>query len=588
MSKKKHKANGPKAKGKKKAAADRQSQPGSVAYAKGLLSQSFEAYRLARRDRPRNEYQPFGYSGDSAIIGSHDLMHRRVRDLVRNTALAKNIVGSIVDLVVGPGMQTYSWPFAPAELLKIVTELESLSSGALGPRLTYALESDDLYEEYCSDPDQFDVEGRMSGPEVQRMLMAESATVGNGLLIRTFVRDYKLVPLAWQLIEREQLDDSQDRPASPGQNRIVGGVETDAANRTVAYHIYVDHPQEMFGVGQSALLGAGATLSLGSRRLRIPAERVIDLALFHRPSASLGVSWLDACGQSLWDRDSYMGSEIQAAAVDAVFAFVAKLKDAEQSGGLGFDDGEDDDDGFGNRQYKIGRSPVASTIGVDESLEMVRPTRPNKDAPAFIRLVDRDIAAATPIDYYTLTGDWEATNFSSGRGSKLSEDLKIQPLQNWFACHVALRIRKEFNTLAAASGLIESITPAEFRKNQRTYQRFDAIANGRDLMDPYREGEARTTRLRTGMSTFKEECARSNKHWIRVLMQLAIERKVSKVFGVTLDFSKQGGSGGDSASSSGDIVGSQDEEDSTSGGSRQTNQEDDGQTADRSTHVHTS
>jgi hypothetical protein len=84
----------------------------------------------------------------------------------------------------------------------------------------------------------------------------------------------------------------------------------------------------------------------------VPAERVIDLALFHRPSASLGVSWLDAVGQSIWDRDSYVGSEIQSAAIDAVFAFVAKLKDAETSGGLGFDDGEDDFDGDGNRKYK--------------------------------------------------------------------------------------------------------------------------------------------------------------------------------------------------------------------------------------------
>jgi lambda family phage portal protein len=532
--KKKHKA-----KSHKKTAADR-AHPGSVNFARDLLNQSFEAYRLARRDRPRGDYQPHGYSGDSAIIGSHDLMHRRVRDLVRNTAQAKAIVSGVVDLVVGPGMQTYAWPFAPAELLTIVTELESLSAGVLGPRLTYALESDDLFEEYSADPQQFDVEGRLNWPEMQRMLMGESVTVGNGLLIRSFVKNYKLVPLAYQLIEREQLDESQDRPALNGENRIVGGIECDSSNRAVAYHIYVDHPQEMFGVSQSALFGSGATLSVGSRRMRIPAERVIDLAMFHRPSASLGVSWLDAVGQSIWDRDSYMGSEIQSAAIDAVFAFVAKLNDPEKSGGLGFDDGQPDEDFLGNRQYKIGRSPVASVIGKDEELDMVQSTRPNRDAPSFIKLLDRDIAAGTPLDYYSLTGDWESTSFSSGRGSKLAEDLHVQPLQNWFATHVALRVRKDFNAIAGASGLIEAVSAADFRKNQRTYQRFDAIGNGRDLMDPFKEGEARTTRLRTGMSTFKEECAKSNKHWIRVLMQIAVERKVAKVFGVELDFSKLG------------------------------------------------
>lgn len=503
-------------------------KPGTRDYARDVLSQAYEAFRLARRDRPREHYQPHGYSGDAAIIGSHDLMHRRTRDLVRNTAQAKRIIGGIVDLVIGTGMQTYSWPFAPSEMFEIVTELESLQAGELGPRLTYALESDDLFEEWSSDPKQFDVEGRLSWPEAQQMLMRESALVGNGLLIRSFRKDYSLVPLAYQIIEREQLDESQDRPASTGKNKIVGGIECDADNRAIAYHIYLDHPHEFAGS------------SVGSRRMRIPADRVIDLALFHRPSASLGISWLDACGQSIWDRDSYMDSEIRSAALDAVFSFVAKLEDAEKSGGFGFADDLDDDDAYGNRSYKVGHSPVASVIGVTEELEMVRQTRPNKDAGSFLRLLDRDIAGATPLSYYSLTGDYEKTNFSSSRAAKLDEDVRIKPLQCWFACHAALRVRKEFNALAAAGGLFRSLRPAEFRRNARTYQRFDAIGNGRDLLDPYKEGEARVTRLRTGLSTLKEEHARVGKHWIRELMQIAVERKVAGLFGVTLDFSKSG------------------------------------------------
>lgn len=513
--------------------------PGSKRYAREILSQAYEAYRLARRDRPRENYQPNGYSGDAAIIGSHDLMHRRTRDLVRNTAQAKAIIAATTDLVVGGGIQTYAWPFAPSELYQIVTELQSLEAGELGPRLAFALESDDLFEEYSSDPQQFDVEGRLSWPEMQRMLIQESATVGNGLLIRTFVSDYKLVPLAYQLIEREQLDESQDRPASSDKNKIVGGIEFNAANRAVAYHIHLDHPHDFFGL-------AGRSYSSKTNRVRIPADRVIDLAVFHRPSASLGVSWLDAVGQSIWDRDSYMGSEIQSAAIDAVFALVAHLEDAERSG-MGFDDGGEDEDANGNRQYKVGRSPVASVIGINEKLEMVQPTRPNRDAPAFIQMLDRDIAAGSPIDYYSLTGDWAATNFSSGRGSKISEDLRIGPLQKWFACHAALPVRRQFNAIAAAGGLFTTLRPQEFRRNERTYQRFDAIGNGRDLMDPYKEGEARTTRLRTGLSTFKEECARSGKHWIRVLMQIAVERKVAAMFGVPLDFSKSGAATDDTA-----------------------------------------
>lgn len=515
-------------------------QPGSMSFAREMLAQSWEAYRLARRDRPREHGQPYAYSGDSAIIGSHDMMHRRVRDLVRNTAQGKAMVSAIVDLVIGTGMQTYSWPFAPSEMLHIVTELESLEAGSLGPRLTYALESDDLFEEWSTDKDQFDVEGRLNWPEMQRMLMGETVTVGNGLLIRRFVKDYELVPLKYQIIEREQLDVSMDRPASPGNNKIVGGIEFDSDNRAVAYHIYVDHPHEFFGTSESTFVGAGMPFAIGSRRVRLSAEHVIDLALFHRPSASLGVSWYDATGQTTWDRDSYTDSEIRSAAVDAVFAFVAKLKDAEQGGSLGFDDDLDDTDSYGNRSFKLGHSPVAQVIDPDEDIEMVTPTRPNRDAPAFLKLLDRDTASANRISYYTLTGDYESTNFSSSRAAKLDEEAHIRPLQNWFATHVALPIRKDFNALAAAGGLFTSLSPSEFRKNMRTYQRFDAIGNGRDLLDPFKEGEARTARMRTGISTFKEECAKVGKHWIRVLMQKSIEKKVATMFGVDLDFSKAG------------------------------------------------
>ncbi len=103
-------------------------QPGSKNYARNLLAASWEAYRLARRDRPREHNQPHPYSGDSAILSSHDMMNRRVRDLVRNTAQGKRIRQALTDLVIGTGFQTFSWPFLPSETFEIVTELESLAN----------------------------------------------------------------------------------------------------------------------------------------------------------------------------------------------------------------------------------------------------------------------------------------------------------------------------------------------------------------------------------------------------------------------------------------------------------------------------
>ena len=516
--------------------------PGSREHAQLVFNQAFEAYKLARRDRPQQGFQPHAYSGDAAIASSQELMHRRTRDLVRNTGQGKRIKRMLVNLVVGTGMHTFAWPFLPSELLETVTELESLQAGELGPRLQYALESDDLFEEYFSDKKQFDIEGRLSGPEFYRMLLGESITVGNGLMVRVFRRDFDpdkhLVPVAWQLFEREQLDQSQDRPASTGRNKIVGGMEFNRDNQVVAYRLFLDHPHDFFGVSGSAQQNH----QTGTKSVRVSAERVIDLALFDRPSSSSGVSWMDASGQGMWDKGSYCDSEIRAAAVDSVFVLAAHLVGGEKYGEFveGFGDGLASDDDFGNREFKVGHSPVAQVLGTEEKIEMHRPARPNRDAPTFLKYLDRDIAGSVDLSYYSLTGDYESTNFTSTRGAKLDEDLSIRPIQQWFGRTVALPVRQTFNSIAAASGRFASVRPAEFHRSARTYQRFDVIGQGRDLLDPFKEGEARTARLRTSMGTFKEECARQGKHWIRELMQQAIEQRVFKLFGVSPDFTKSG------------------------------------------------
>lgn len=507
-------------------------KPGSKAFAREVLSQFYQqfgdAYRLARRDRPKEHFQPQHYSGNSAALGAADMMQRRVRDLVRNTAQAKRITQILVDLVVGTGMQTFSWPFAPAELFQIVTELENLAIGDLGPRLAFALESDDLWEEFGDDPKQFDTEGRLSRHEMERMALSETIQVGGCLLLRTRPSKYSLVPLQYQLIEQEQIDLSRDRVEVRGENKIIGGREYDSSNRVVAYYVFQNHPYDGYG-------------PLGSQSTRIPAERVIDLALFHRPSAGVGVSWLDAIGQSVFDRDSYMDSEIRSAALGAVFALVYKLNDPELSTGIGFDDDEDDTDDYGNDTVKLGHSPVATKIGKDENVELLNTNRPNPNAESFISLLDHDISAGTGISYYSLTGAYQNTSFSSTRAAKLDEDMHILPLQRWFATHVALPQRRQFNTLAAATGQFKSIRPSQFLAGERTFQRFDAIGNGRDILDPGAEVTAKINKLRSGLSTLKKECARNGEHWIRVLMQRAIEQSVARLFDVPLDYSLGGG-----------------------------------------------
>ena len=498
-----------------------------------LVQAAEEFYRWGRIDRRTQHFQPAARSGDAAIVESHDLMHRRVRSELGNNAQLKKAGEALVDLVVGTGVQTFADPFEPW------LELAALTREEFDARVTYALESDERFLEWFLDPQAFDVAGKLAGPDMQRLAIAEQVGVGDTLLLRVIDSKRKF-PLCYQVIEREQLDTSVDRPAGPNQNKIVGGIELDAQNREVAFHILDAHPYDDFAPGNSH-----------GKSQRVPADRVIHLFAISRPSQSLGISWLHAVGQATFDRDKFVGAEIQSAAKAALLLLVAKLKHGA-GGNLGLDDGLDELDAHNNRQIKLGSTPHAIEIGPEDNVSLVEGTRPTNTAESFIGILDHDTAGGAGVSYYTLTGRYDKTNFSSVRAAKLDEDDHVLPIQQWFARRLALPIRREFNALAVALRRIESVTPAAFAANRDRYQRFDAFGKGRDLLDPEAETNAAQGRLRSCLTTLKLECARRGLHWIKVLRQKAMENRVAELLGVVLDFSKgQGGQVEGSTSSSG-------------------------------------
>lgn len=491
---------------------------------------SREAYRWGRIDRRTEHFQPAGRSGDAAIYESQELMNRRVRNEIINNAQAKRIIEALTDLTIGTGIQTFASPFDPW------MDITQLDLSQLDDGLRFALEADDLFDEWFLEPDQFDAAGKLSGPDMQRLAYSECASVGDALILRCQRNDPgRIVPLCYQILEREQLDPSRDRAATATDNKIVNGVEVDKSGREVAFWLFDAHPHDAF-----------APFSATTTSRRIPASRVIHLYLFRRPSQSVGATWLDAIGQASFDRDKFIHSEIQSAAKAALLALIAK-REHPHLGTLGLETDDDGTDQYGNEEVRLGSSPIAIEIGKDEEVDMVESKRPTNTANNFIDILDHDIAGGGGISFYTLTGRFEKSNYTGFRGALLVEDSHIKPLQNWFASRTALPIRRAFNAMAAASGLYKNVSAAEFLQDQRRYQRFDAIGAGRQLLDPQVETEAAAARLRTGMTTLKLECARLGLHWVKVLRQLAIEGRFATALGVTLDFSK--GEGGKVAQS---------------------------------------
>lgn len=495
-------------------------------------------YRLGRLDRTTQSYQPASVSGDLAVQESGDLMHRRLRDQVRNNPHLKRMRVALQDLIVGCEVQTLADPFEPW------MDLTGMTPDDLDERLSYALESDELYSEWFNDPKKFDAAGKLDGPAFQRMVIGECVEAGACFVIESMRPDAQRdeVPLCYQIIERDQVDRTKNwqfRTNEFGQTtRAIDGVEIDELGREVAFWLYVSHPGDSWGT------------SMQSRRLT--ADRCRHVMLKDRPSQHIGATWLHAAAQPEIDRDKFLTAELSAAAKAATIALIHKKKNPH-SGRMGiFVENGDESDGQGNQQVRLGTSPVAMVIGETEDVKTLESNHPNSDASGFLKVIDRYSAQGAGLSYYTLTGDYESTNFSSVRAAKLDEDGHIRPLQHWLGVQLALPIRRRFNLMAGAMGMFSTVASGEFLRGLRRYQRFDAMGPGRDLLDPDSETNAAISRLRAGLSTLRIECSKRGLHWVRVLRQIKLENQLAGMLGIVLDFSKgQGGQVTDTTRSKG-------------------------------------
>lgn len=507
----------------------------AVAYVGNLGPLGGQHYRGSRITRLTRSWLPHHRSGDAAISEGWNLLTARTRDLAENDPVIKRARKALTDFVIGDGLAIHADARAPGDRGQFYDDWND--------------ESDDEFRQWCDE--EADAEGKLTFGELQRQAFAEGVSPGNGLLVKCLLRGGgRRHPLAWQLIEWEQLDRTKDRPASAAaqgeaQNRIVGGIELDAAGRAVAYHVLDAHPYDYYGYGTP--LGTST---------RVPAERVLHWFVPPRPSAHCGISWFNAIMQSARDLDWYVGNEMTSAAIAAMLAIVVKR---EHQGSLGLSDDTDESDAQGNPLVKLGAGLI-SQIGPQDSVEAVESARPNRDAEPFIKLLLHLQAMGVDLSYYRLTGDYRQSSFTTARAAHLDDEAAFRPLRTAFGARLVRKVRTLHDNLAAGLGLYESVTPTEFRREGRRLQRYAIIGGGREQLGPKDETESSLARLRGGTSTLQKECGLRGLHWREVLRQKRRELDYLRKLGLELDFSKA------AQSDSTNVDGDSEADDSETGG----------------------
>lgn len=474
------------------------------------------AYKGGELNRIWKTWQPTHRSGDAAIYEDQSLLSARMRDLFRNDPLMKKLKRELCKHVIGAhGVQTFADVLMP--------------DGPPGERDTddaFNFESDDLFTRWSED--EADAEGKFSWPQLQWQHFSEALARGGSLLLEVADDDPKRsVPLAYQLLEYEQLDVSLDRPATDRTNRIVNGIEFDRRNRPVAYYIYDVHPYDNFQ-------GSGFDST------RVPAKRVIHTYFPDRPSENIGVTLFTANVQSARDLDWYLGNELTAAALGALLTLIVKREYGVGSG-LGFSgaDPSDTTDLYGNSQVRLGPGIVAD-IGTNESVEVAESKRPNRDAGPFIDLIMRQAGQAAGLSRGRVTGDYAQTSYSSARAEHLDDQAYFQVLQNWCARAFVVPVRRRHTEMCAAFGRYTSISARQFANRQWEMMRLRVKGIGREQLDPEKETQAAMERIRAGLSDWEHECALRGLDWRRVALNQKRQKAFFEKHGLEFDLSASG------------------------------------------------
>lgn len=471
-------------------------------------------YPAARVTKLNQSWMPQHYSGDEAIRQSWSLLTARIRDQVRGDSVLVKAKDALQRLVIGTGICAYS------DASCMDPENEDL--------VRYEIESDSWFDRWASG--EFDSEGEHGFYELQRTAFGDEIEGGNVLWLKVMDSDpNRIVPLCYQLLEWEQVDMTQDRDRTPSRNkrghvynRISNGIEFDGRNRKVAFHIFDAHPFD-------------STTGWTMLSTPVPAERVIHQYTPSRPSAKVGITYFAAPLRTSHDLDRFVANELTTRALMALMGIAVHTQDRNAKVCL---DAEDPDTGVPN--FRLGY-PFVGVLKDTDKVEVIESKHGAGDSETFRNLLLTLSAMGCKISVSTLLGDPSKANMASIKAAHLEDDETVAPIQASFARRVVTRIRREFTDQLVAYGRLKSVTARDYERRRWLYNQCALIASSRADLDKD-DGEASIDRLRSGMSTYADECARRGKHWRRQLQKISVINKESERLEVVLDWSKGQGS----------------------------------------------
>lgn len=240
------------------------------------------------------------------------------------------------------------------------------------------------------------------------------------------------VSLRLRLLSPEQIDPALTRDLGDGC-RIVSGIELDAADRRIAYHVIPERPDLPFAAISEAV--------------RIPAEDILHLFEPSFPGQVRGISRLAPIATRCLETDKLEDSLLARYNVASLFTGFIKRTGDDAEPIIGAPDADGGE---------VALEPGTLQVLADGE-DVTFPTMPDTNgAPDFLRHMVRSIAAGGGVPYELISGDLSQVNYSSARLGLEQFKRRVRALQgSMLTARFIEPVWARLVTLEALSGRID-------------------------------------------------------------------------------------------------------------------------------------
>lgn len=451
----------------------------------GRASNNYDAGKTGRQ---REDW------GTSTQVPYYDLksyqktIRARSRELYKNDSTYRGAINAIVNHVVGRGLRP-----KPR-----VVDYSNQPNMIINAQLERAA------NRYMMTKD-WDAGGRFQFVgEGQRLALKTQLISGDVLMNAVKATPSKHMPVAWQLVEVDRLDDGKD-------NFLRGFEISDNIKQTV-HGINLDE--------------FGAPISYNFRGVENPvaAKNVIHSYLIERPEQYVGEPLGTAILDSVFDKHDLDEDYIQKSRAVAKFLWwLSTLSDKWPNAG------DEDSDGVismdSMTQFRSETMPDIFKMP-DNVSETIEP---------LMRMKKHDICSGMGISYITVLLDMANVNFAAASMVSIKEQLNFGVLREKFIESLCQPFWERFVLNLVVSGKLSGVTAERFAADPYHYTRCEWIVDPIQHADPLKAAKANIENIKAGRRTLTEDVAeRTGKNIEEYIAELEKERSLLDKAGIEL------------------------------------------------------